>query len=45
VQGNKKNNRGWGAEGRKITWSSWENVCKPKEEGDLGIRRIDLFRV
>jgi len=34
---------GWGAEGRKITWSSWENICNPKEEGDIGIRHIDLF--
>jgi len=34
---------GWGAEGRKIVWTSWENIFKAKEEGDLGIRSIDLF--
>jgi len=34
---------GWGSEGRKIAWTSWENICKAKEEGGLGIRRIDLF--
>ena len=34
---------GWGTKGRKIAWCSWENICKPKEEGGLGIRRIDLF--
>jgi len=34
---------GWGAEGRKIAWTSWENICKAKKEGGLGIRRIDLF--
>jgi len=34
---------GWGAEGRKITWTSWENICKAKKEGGLGIRSIELF--
>ena len=34
---------GWGADGRKIACTSWENICKAKEEGGLGIRRIDLF--
>jgi len=34
---------GWGAEGRKIAWTSWENICKEKEEGGLGIRSIELF--
>ena len=34
---------GWGAEGRKIAWTSWENICKAKEEGGLGIKSIDLF--
>jgi len=33
----------WGAEGRKIVWISWENICKAKEEECLGIKRIDLF--
>ena len=34
---------GWGTEGRKIAWTSWENICKAKEDGGLGIRCIDLF--
>jgi len=34
---------GWGKEGRKIAWTSWENICKAKEEGGLGIKRIDFF--
>jgi len=34
---------GWNVEGRKITWTSWENICKSKEEDDLGMKRIDLF--
>jgi len=32
-----------GAERRKIAWTSWENICKAKEEGGLGIKHIDLF--
>jgi len=32
-----------GCEGRKIGWSSWKNIYKPKEEDGLGIRRIELF--
>ncbi|XP_068503760.1 uncharacterized protein [Phaseolus vulgaris] len=34
---------GWGSEGRKIAWISWDNICKAKEEGGLGIRSIELF--
>jgi len=34
---------GWGADGRKIAWTSWENICKAKEERGLGIRCIDFF--
>ena len=34
---------GWGAEGRKIAWSSWENICRLKEEGDPVIRHFELF--
>ncbi|XP_068461619.1 uncharacterized protein [Phaseolus vulgaris] len=34
---------GWGTDGKKIAWTSWENICKAKEEGGLGIKRIDLF--
>jgi len=28
---------GWGADGRKIAWASWNLVCKPREFGGLGI--------
>ena len=24
---------GWGSEGRRIVWASWDKVCAPKEEG------------
>ncbi|XP_068466531.1 uncharacterized mitochondrial protein AtMg00310-like [Phaseolus vulgaris] len=34
---------GWGKEKRSISWVSWEDVCKPKEEGGLGIRDIRRF--
>jgi len=34
---------GWGSEARKIAWVSWENICKPKEMGGLGIRDIENF--
>ncbi|XP_068498505.1 uncharacterized protein [Phaseolus vulgaris] len=34
---------GWGTEGRKIAWTSWDNICKEKEVGGLGIRRIEHF--
>jgi len=33
----------WGKEGRKIAWTTWENICKAKEEGGIGIKCIDLF--
>ena len=35
--------RGWGSEGRKNAWIGWENICKPKEDGGLGIKSIDIF--
>jgi len=34
---------GWGFEERKITWVSWEKVCKPIKEGRLGIKDITKF--
>jgi len=34
---------GWGKEKRPIAWVSWEMVCKPKEEGGIGIRDIRKF--
>ncbi|XP_058733030.1 uncharacterized protein LOC131604618 [Vicia villosa] len=30
-------------EKRCISWVSWHNICKPKEEGGLRIRHIGLF--
>ncbi|GKU85525.1 hypothetical protein SLEP1_g191 [Rubroshorea leprosula] len=32
-------------EGKKTNWVSWERVCKPKEEGGLGIRDLRKFNV
>ena len=34
---------GWGKEKKPIAWVSWEVLCKPKEEGGLGIRDIRKF--
>jgi len=34
---------GWEKEKMPIAWVSWEMVCKPKEEGGLGIRDIRKF--
>ena len=34
---------GRGKENRPIVWVSWEDVCKPKEEGGLGIIDIRKF--
>ncbi|XP_068477366.1 uncharacterized protein [Phaseolus vulgaris] len=31
---------GWGSDGRKIAWASWDKVCEPQDFGGLGI--IDL---
>jgi len=36
---------GWGSEGRKIAWASWEKVCKPCELGGLGIIVLKTFNV
>lgn len=37
---------GWGnSEKRKITWVRWEVVCKPREEGGLGIKNLDWFNL
>ena len=32
-----------GDDQKHISWVSWENVCKPKEEGGLGIKDIRRF--
>lgn len=36
---------GWGSEARKIAWVKWENICKPKEIGGLGIRDTWNFNI
>ena len=36
---------GWGADGRKIAWASWNLVCKPRELGGLGIIDPKLFNL
>ena len=33
----------WGKENKTISWVSWENVCRPQEEGGLGIKEIRSF--
>ena len=33
----------WGADKKRISWVSWENVCKAKEEGGLGVKDIRMF--
>lgn len=32
-------------EGRKICWVKWDVVCKPREEGGLGIKNIRVFNL
>jgi N-acetyl-beta-hexosaminidase len=34
-----------GDEAKKIHWVKWERVCKPKEEGGLGIKDLKLFNI
>ena len=36
---------GWGSEGRKIAWASWEKVCKPREVGGLDIIDLKFFNL
>ncbi len=36
---------GWGADGRKIAWVSWNLACKPREFGGLGIIDPKLFNL
>jgi len=33
----------WGKDNKSISWVSWENLCKPLEEGGLGIKDIRKF--
>lgn len=28
---------------KKIPWVSWGKICKPKQEGGLGIKNLELF--
>jgi len=34
---------GWGKENKSISWVSWKVLCKPREEGGLGLRDIRKF--
>jgi len=34
---------GWEKENKKISWFKWENACKQKEEGGLGVKDLKLF--
>ena len=34
---------GWGKDNRSIPWVRWETICKPSEEGGLGIKDIRKF--
>jgi len=36
---------GWEKEEKSIPWLSWENFCKPREEGGMGIKDVRLFNV
>jgi len=33
----------WNAEGKKIHWDAWNKVCKPQNEGGLGVKDICTF--
>jgi len=33
----------WGRQNKSIFWVSWDNVCKPLEEGGLGVKEIRNF--
>jgi hypothetical protein len=34
---------GGGEDNRKIAWIKWDTICKPKEFGGLGVRRVGAF--
>jgi len=35
----------WGKQSKSILWVSWDNVCKPLEEGGLGVKEVKIFNV
>ena len=37
----------WGqtSEKSKVTWLSWDEICRPKEEGGLGFRDLKAFNL
>ena len=30
---------------RKISWVKWEDVCRPKKEGGMGVRDVTKFNI
>jgi len=36
---------GWGSEGRKIVWASWNKVCESRDDGGLGIIDLRVFNL
>jgi hypothetical protein len=35
----------WGGDKNKISWISWKDVCRPKEEEGLGVRDLKWFNL
>jgi len=33
----------WGRQNKSISWVSWDKVCKPLQEGGLGVKEIMSF--
>jgi len=36
---------GWGSDGRKVVWASWEKMCAAHEDGGLGIIDLRTFNL
>ena len=36
---------GWGSDGRKIVWASWDKVCEPRDFGGLEIIDLRIFNL
>ena len=32
-----------GDDRRKIAWVAWEDICRPKQEGGLGVKNLKVF--